>query len=78
MLATFQFTIFCLPFSCLKLKIHKTIILHVVLFGCETWFLIQREEHELSMFQNRVLRRIFGPKREEEVGGWRRLHRGAS
>jgi hypothetical protein len=46
----------------------------VVLYGCETWSLILREEHRLRMFENRVLRRIFGPKRDEVTGGWRKLH----
>jgi hypothetical protein len=45
-----------------------------VLYGCETWFLTLREEHRLRMFENRVLRRIFGPKRDEVKGGWRKLH----
>jgi hypothetical protein len=49
----------------LKVKIYKTVILPVVLYGCETWSLTLREEHRLRLFGNRVLRRIFGPKREE-------------
>jgi hypothetical protein len=57
----------------LKIKIYKTVILPVVLYGCETWSLILREEHRLRVFENRVLRRIFGPKREED-GSWRKLH----
>jgi hypothetical protein len=48
-----------------KIKIYKTIILHVVLYGCETLSLTLREEHRLRVFENRVLRRIFGPKREK-------------
>jgi hypothetical protein len=52
---------------------YKTIILPVVLYGCETWTLTMREEHRLKVFGKRVLRRIFGPKREEVAGGWRRL-----
>jgi hypothetical protein len=48
-----------------KVKMYKTIILLVVLYGCETWSLTQREEHRLRVFENRVLRRIFGPKRDE-------------
>jgi hypothetical protein len=53
-----------------KIKIYKTIILPVVLYGCETWSLTLREEHRLRVFDNRVLRRISGPKRDEvtEVG----------
>jgi hypothetical protein len=49
------------------------LILSVVLYGCETWSLILREEHRLRIFENRMLRRIFGPKGEEMAGGWRRL-----
>jgi len=50
----------------LKIKIYRTIILSVVLYGCETWSLSLREERRLRVFKNRVFRRIFGPKREEE------------
>jgi hypothetical protein len=46
----------------------------VVLYGCETWSLILREEHRLRVFENRVLRRTFGPKRDEVTGGWTKLH----
>jgi hypothetical protein len=46
----------------------------VVLYGCETWSLTLREEHILRVFENRVLRRIFGPKRDEMMGEWRKLH----
>jgi hypothetical protein len=55
---------------------YKTIILPVVLYGCETWSLILRVEHRLRVFENGVLRRIFGPKREEVTGEWRMLHSG--
>jgi maleate cis-trans isomerase len=55
-------------------KIDSDIILHVVLYGCETWSLTIGEEHGLRAFENRVLRRIFGAKREEVVGDWRRMH----
>jgi hypothetical protein len=58
----------------LKIGIYKTIILPVVLYGCETWSLTLREEHRLRVFVNRVLRRIFGPKRDEVTGEWRKLH----
>jgi hypothetical protein len=58
----------------IKIRIHKTIILPVVLYGCETWSLTLREEYRLRVFENRVLRRIFGPKRNEVTGGWRTLH----
>jgi hypothetical protein len=57
-----------------KIKIYKTIILPVVLYGCETWSLILKEEHRLKVFENRVLRRIFGPKRDEIIGSYRKLH----
>jgi hypothetical protein len=57
-----------------KIKIYKTIILPVVLYRCETWSLMLREEHRLRVFENRVLRRIFGPKRDEVTGGWKKLH----
>jgi hypothetical protein len=57
----------------LKIKLYKTVILPVVLYGCETWSLTLREEHRLSGFEDRVLRRIFGPKREGD-GSWRKLH----
>ena len=46
----------------------------VVLYGCETWLLTLREERRLTVFENRVLRRIFGPKRDEVTGEWRKLH----
>jgi hypothetical protein len=55
------------------IRIYRTIILSVVLFWCETWSLYLREEHRLSVFEDRVLRRIFGPKRDEVKGGWRKL-----
>ena len=58
----------------LKIKIYRTIILPVVLYGCETWSLILREERKLRVFENMVLRRIFGPRRAEVTGEWRRLH----
>jgi len=45
-----------------------------MLYGCESWSLTLREEHRLKVFENRVLRRMFGPKWEEVAGGWRRLH----
>jgi hypothetical protein len=57
-----------------KIKIYRTIILPVVLHGCESWSLTLREEYRLRVFENRVLRRIFGPKRDEVTGEWRRLH----
>jgi hypothetical protein len=56
-----------------KIKIRKTVILPVVLYGCETWSLTLREEHRLRVFGNRVLGTIFGPKRDEVKGEWRKL-----
>jgi hypothetical protein len=56
------------------LKSRQTIILPVVLYGCETWSLTLREEHRLRVFENRVLRRIFRPKRDEATGEWSKLH----
>jgi hypothetical protein len=56
----------------LKIKIYKTVIFSVVLYGCEAWFLPLREEHRLRISENTVLR-IFGPKREEDES-WRKLH----
>jgi hypothetical protein len=58
----------------LKIRIYNTVILPVVLYGCETWSLTLREEHRLGVFLNRVLRRIFGLKRDEVTGEWRKLH----
>ena len=56
------------------IKIYRTIILPVVLYGCETWSLSLREESRLRVFENRVLRGVFGPKRDEVTGEWRKLH----
>jgi hypothetical protein len=58
----------------IKIKIYRTIILPVVLYGCETWWLTLREEHRLRVFENRGLRRIFGPEKDEVTGEWRKLH----
>jgi len=58
----------------LKIKIYRIIILLVVLYGCETWSLTLREERRVRMSENRVLRRIFGPKRDEVKEEWRKLH----
>ena len=58
----------------LKVNTYKTIILSVVLYGCETWSLTLREEHRLRVFENKVLRKIFGAKRDEITGEWRNLH----
>jgi len=58
----------------LKIKIYRTVILPVVFYGCETWSLTLRDERKLRVFENRVLRKIFGPMRDEVTGEWRRLH----
>jgi hypothetical protein len=65
-----------LLYKSLKIKIYKTMILPVVLYGCETYSLTLRKEHTLSVFKNRVLRKPFGPMREEVAGGWEKLHNG--
>jgi hypothetical protein len=57
-----------------KVKTYKTIILLVVLYACETWSLTLTEEHRLKVSENGVLRRIFGPQRDEVTGEWRKLH----
>jgi len=57
-----------------NIKINRTIILPVVLYGCETWLLTLREERRLRVFENRVLRTIFGPKGDEVTGEWPKLH----
>jgi hypothetical protein len=76
MLATVQSSILSsrLLSTNVKVKIYN-IILPVVLYGCETWSLTLRDEHRLRMSENRVLRRIFGPKRDEVTGEWRKLHK---
>ncbi|KAJ4435405.1 hypothetical protein ANN_18020 [Periplaneta americana] len=58
----------------LKVRIYKTVILPVVLYACETWTLTLREKHMLRVFENKVLRKIFGTKRDEVTGEWRKLH----
>jgi hypothetical protein len=63
-----------LPLRNIKVKTYKTIILPVVLYGCETWSLTLQEKHRLRVFENRVLWRIYGPKRDEIRGEWRMLH----
>jgi hypothetical protein len=56
----------------IKIRIYRTIILPVVLYGCETWSLMLKEEHRPRVFENRVLRRIFGPKRDQVKGNRKR------
>jgi hypothetical protein len=69
---------YCLLSENVKVKIQRTIILPDVLYGCETWSLTMRKEHRLRVSDNRVMRRIFGGKREEVTGGWRRRNLYAS
>ena len=57
-----------------KIKIYRTIILRVVLYGCETWLLTLKEECRLRVFENRLLWRLFGPKKDDVTGEWRKLH----
>jgi len=63
-----------LLFKNLKIQIYKTTILPVAVNGCETWLLTLREERRLTVFENRVMRRIFGPKRDEVTREWRKLY----
>jgi len=58
----------------MKIKIYRTIVLSVVLYGCETWSLTFREGRRVRVFENMVVRRIYGPKRDEVTGEWRKLH----
>ena len=67
------FVIYTTGMPQLKIKIYRTVILPFVLFGCETWSLILREERRLRVFENRTMRRIFGPKWDEVTGEWRNL-----
>ena len=60
----------------IKLKIYKSVIPPVISYGCETWTLTLREEKRLQVFENKVLSQIFGPKRDDQTGEWRRLHNG--
>ena len=63
-----------LLFRNVKIKIHRTVILPVVLYGCETWSLTLRKERRLRVSENTVLRRIFGARRDKVTGEWRKLH----
>ena len=56
----------------IKIMMYRTVILNIVLYGCETWSLTLREERRLKMFENRLLRRIFGPKRDKVTGEWKK------
>jgi len=57
----------------MKIKTYRTVILLVVVYGCEAWFLTLREKQRLRVFENRMVRKIFGPKRHDVTGEWRRL-----
>ena len=76
MLAIIRCRIFCLLgcYPKIKVKIYRTIILPVVLYGCETWSLTLREERNPRVFEDMVLRILFGPRRDGVTGKWRRLH----
>ena len=76
MLAIIRCRLFCFPvfYPKTKIKICISIILPVVLYGCETWSLTLREERRLRVLENRVLKRIFGSKRDAVTGEWRKLH----
>ena len=65
---------YSLLYKYIQIKIYRTVILCVVLYVCETWSLTLREERRLRVFDNRVLRGIFGSKRDEVTGEWRKLH----
>ena len=58
----------------IKINVYRTIILHVILYECDTWSLTLREEIRLRVFENMVLRSLFGPKRDEVTGDWKKLH----
>ena len=77
MLAIIRYRIFCPPGCYPKLyrSRHIELILPVVLCGCETWSLTLREELRLRVLENRMLRRLCGPKRDEVAGEWRKLHK---
>jgi hypothetical protein len=66
---------FCAFLKIRDTKIYRTSVLAIVLYGCETWSLTVKEERRLRLCENRVLRRIFGPKRDEVAGGWSGLHK---
>jgi hypothetical protein len=67
---------FCLPVckQNIKIKIYRTVILPIVVYGCETWSLTLKEGHRLWVCENRVLKKIFGPKRDGITGEWRKLY----
>jgi hypothetical protein len=69
-----EYLVFQIAIKNLKIKIYRIIILSVILYGCETWSLTLRQEGRLRVFENRALRRIFGPKGDEVIGEWRKLY----
>jgi hypothetical protein len=69
-----EYFVLSLLYKNIKIKIYRNLLFPVVLYGCETWSLTLREERRLRVFEDRVLRRIFGPKRDEVTGEWRKLH----
>jgi hypothetical protein len=71
---TITFDVICMLSKNMNIKINRTIIIPVILYGCEILSLTLREERRLRVFENRVLRRVFGPKRCEVTGEWRKLH----
>jgi hypothetical protein len=78
MLATIQSRTFCFSSALqelLEIGRYKTVVLPVVLYGCDTFCLTLTEEHRLRVFENRVLRRIFEPKSAEATGRWRKVHK---
>jgi len=66
--------VFYFTIKIIKNKIHRNIILPVVLYGCETWSPMLREERRLRVFDSKVMRRVFGPQRDEVTVEWRKLH----
>jgi hypothetical protein len=68
------YSVFLYAIQNLNIQIHRTIILPVVLYGCEIWSLTLREESRMMVFENRVLRRIFGAQRNDVTGEWRKIH----
>jgi hypothetical protein len=73
-ITAFLSSVFQFAIKKLKIKVYRIIILPVVLYGCETWSLTMMEERRLRVFENRVVRGLFGPKSDEVTGEWRKLH----
>jgi hypothetical protein len=71
-----EYFVFQFAIQSIKIKIYISVTLAVVLYGCETWSLTLREERRLRVFENRVLREIFGAEGDEVTGEWRKLHNG--